>query len=221
VGNPYRWPIFFCFFCRNLIYPSTFLSNLSIQTIIDDTLAGFAGVELVEIERLPKGLLSITIDEPNSPTGVSVAHCEQITRQLQAVFFVEEIAYERLEVGSPGVNRPLVKHADFVRFAGERATVKLREAFQNRKTYTGILQAPVMPASVSVLEASDAAASHVQHYEIAVESKKLSKTQQKKLEKSLDLNLDKQAIALNFRLDEIESVRLDPHLDFKGKSNHE
>jgi ribosome maturation factor RimP len=199
------------------------LSNLSIQTIIDDTLAGFAGVELVEIERLPKGLLSITIDEPNSPTGVSVSHCEQITRQLQAVFFVEEIAYERLEVGSPGVNRPLVKHADFVRFAGERVTVKLREAFQNRKTYTGILQVPVTLESElgSVLEASGAAASHVQHYEIAVESKKLSKTQQKKLEKSLDLNLDKQAIALNFRLDEIESVRLDPHLDFKGKSNHE
>jgi ribosome maturation factor RimP len=188
---------------------SVFLNHLSIQTIVDDTLAGFAGVELVEIERLPKGLLSITIDEPSNPLGVGVAHCEQITRQLQAVFFVEEIAYERLEVGSPGVNRPLQKHADFVRFAGERVTVKLRETFQNRKTYTGILQAP-----------TDAVAAHVQTYDIAVESQKLSKTQQKKLEKSLDLNLQKQAIALNFKLDEIESVRLDPHLDFKGK-NHE
>ncbi len=187
-----------------------FLSNLSIQTIVDDTLAGFAGVELVEIERLPQGLLSITIDEPNNPLGVSIEHCEQITRQLQAVFFVEEIAYERLEVGSPGVSRPLKKHLDFVRFAGERVTVKLREAFQNRKTYTGILQVPAIDASTS----------HGQSYEIAVESKKLSKTQQKKLEKSLDLNLQKQDIALNFKLDEIESVRLDPHLDFKGK-NHE
>ena len=60
----------------------------------------------------------------------------------------------------------------------------------------------------------------VQHYEIAIESKKLSKTQQKKLEKALDLNLKVQEIALNFKLDDVESVRLDPHLDFKGK-NHE
>jgi ribosome maturation factor RimP len=201
VGNPYRCPFFLPF-----IFSSVFLSNLSIQTIVDNTLAGFAGVELVEIERLPKGLLSITIDEPNNPTGVSIDHCEQITRQLQAVFFVENVVYERLEVGSPGVNRPLNKHADFVRFAGERVTVKLREAFQNRKTYTGILQAPKITAG------------GVQEYELAIESKKLSKTQQKKLEKALDLNLKVQEIALSFKLDDIESVRLDPHLDFKGKN---
>ncbi len=184
------------------------MSNLSIQTIVVDTVAGFAGVELVEIERLSKGLLSITIDEPDNPLGVSIAYCEQITRQLQAVFFVENIVYERLEVGSPGVNRSLNKYADFVRFAGERVTVKLTEPFQNRKTYTGILQLPI------------ATSDSVQHYEIAIESKKLSKTQQKKLEKALDLNLKVQEIALNFKLDDVESVRLDPHLDFKGK-NHE
>ncbi len=178
-------------------------TGASIQTIVQDTIAGFAGVELVDIERLGKGLLSVTIDEPGNPLGVSIEHCEAITRQLQAVFFVEEINYERLEVGSPGVDRPLNKPDDFVRFAGERVSVKLREPFQNRKNYTGILQLP------------QALIHNVQHYELALESKALSKTQQKKLAKTLDL--DAKEIALTFRLDEIEWARLDPHLDFKGK----
>jgi ribosome maturation factor RimP len=171
---------------------------------VQDTIAGFNGVELVEIERLAKGLLSVTIDEPNNPLGVSIENCEGITRQLQAVFFVEEINYERLEVGSPGVERPLNKPADFVRFAGERVSVKLREAFQNRKNYTGILQVPA------------AATATGQHYELALESKALSKTQQKKLAKTLDL--DAKEIALTFRFDEIEWARLAPHLDYTGKN---
>jgi ribosome maturation factor RimP len=188
------------------------LTQSSIQTIVQDTVAAFAGVELVDIERLPKGLLSITIDEPNNPAGVSISNCEQITRQLQAVFFVEEINYERLEVGSPGVQRPLNKPADFVRFAGERVTLKLREAFQNRKTYTGVLEAPQPP--------NNAEQAGVQHYELAIESKALSKTQQKKLAKTLDLGTDEDCkeIALTFRLDEIEWAHLDPHLDYTGKN---
>jgi ribosome maturation factor RimP len=198
-------PIFFAFFMPQPV-PTTSPASTgaSIQTIVQDTIAGFAGVELVEIERLAKGLLSVTIDEPNNPLGVSIENCEGITRQLQAVFFVEDINYERLEVGSPGVERPLNKPADFVRFAGERVSVKLREAFQNRKNYTGLLQ---MPA---------AATATGQYYELALESKALSKTQQKKLAKTLDL--DAKEIALTFRFDEIEWARLDPHLDYTGKN---
>ena len=180
-------------------------TSASIQSIVQTTLLGFAGVELVEIERLSKGLLSVTIDEPASLTGVSIQNCEAITRQLQAVFFVENINYERLEVGSPGVNRPLNKAADFVRFAGERVSVKLKEAFQNRKTYIGFLQLPQAPIN------------GVQHYELEIEGKALSKTQQKKIAKSLGEQV--QEIALTFRLDEIEWVRLDPLLDFKGKQS--
>jgi ribosome maturation factor RimP len=196
-------PIFFVFFMAQTPSTPTASTGASIQTIVQQTIAGFAGVELVDIERLPKGLLSVTIDEPGNPLGVSIENCEGITRQLQAVFFVEEINYERLEVGSPGVERPLNKPADFVRFAGQRVSVKLREAFQNRKHYIGILQVPQTPID------------SVQHYELALESQALSKTQQKKLAKTLDL--EAKEIALTFRLDEIEWVRLDPHLDFKGK----
>ena len=168
---------------------------------------GFVGVELVDIEHQSGGLLVITIDEPNNPLGVSIAHCENITRQLQALFFVEDINYERLEVGSPGVNRPLTKHAHFARFAGERISLKLKEPFQNRKNYTGILLA-------SKLGQSDA----VQTYDLAIEPKALSKTQQKKIAKALGTDPDAAAeVELTFRLDELEFARLDPLLDFKGK----
>ena len=179
--------------------------HTSLSAIVHSTVDGYAGVELVDIEMQPKGLLSITIDEPANPLGVSIAHCEQITRQLQAVFFVENINYERLEVGSPGVNRPLNKPADFARFAGERVVVKLKEAFQNRKTYIGILQPAKIGGEANV-------------YDLAIEPKALSKTQQKKLEKIIKADGEQAPeVALTFRYDELEYARLDPHLDFKGK----
>ena len=183
----------------------------SIQNIVQSTVDACVGVELVEIERLSGGLLSITIDESNNPLGVSIANCEQITRQLQAVFFVENIDYERLEVGSPGVNRLLFKHEHFVRFAGERVTVKLKEPFQNRKNYTGILLAQ----KVTVKQDGSHFVNHT--YDLAIEPKALSKTQQKKIAKSLGLDNPAPEIELSFRLDEIEFARLDPLLDFKGK----
>ena len=58
---------------------------------------------------------------------------------------VENAAYERLEVSSPGLDRPLKKLSDFVRFAGLEATVKLRKPMPsaaNRKTFEGMLHAP-------------------------------------------------------------------------------
>lgn len=181
------------------------MNHLSIQTAINNTLSGFSGIELVDIQYLPKGLLSITIDEPMNPSGVSISHCEQITRQLQAVFFVENIIYDRLEVGSPGINRRLNKLDDFIRFAGYRVTVKLIHAFNNKKTYTGILQ---LPTAVLIKDS-------IQYYQVVIENKKISKTQQKKINKALNLNV--QEMVLEFNLNETESVRLDPYLDFKGK----
>ena len=58
---------------------------------------------------------------------------------------VENVNYERLEISSPGLDRPLKKLHDFVRFAGCRATVKLRMPMPgtpNRKTFEGILHEP-------------------------------------------------------------------------------
>lgn len=107
-----------------------------LHTLTEQAIAGL-GVELVDIERAALGLLRITIDREG---GVNIEDCEQVSRLLSRVYEVENINYQRLEVGSPGVDRPLRTLADFQRFVGERIEVKLREAMDNRKVFSGILQ---------------------------------------------------------------------------------
>lgn len=108
-----------------------------ILTVAQQALLGF-DVELVDVERAPLGLLRVVIDRPE---GVRIEDCEQVSRQLSHVFEVENIDYKRLEVSSPGVDRPLRRLADYVRFAGERIELRLHEPVESRKTFTGILRA--------------------------------------------------------------------------------
>lgn len=105
---------------------------------IEASLAGL-GYECVDVERAAGGLLRVTID---SPQGITIGDCERVSKQLSHALPVEGIDYERLEVSSPGLDRPLKKLADFVRFAGQPATVKLRAAIEGRKQYQGTLVAP-------------------------------------------------------------------------------
>ena len=98
------------------------------------------GYELVELERAPGGLLRVYIDQPD--TGIAIEDCEKVSRQLTHVLTVENVDYERLEVSSPGLDRPLKKLADYVRFAGEEARVTLRLPIDGRKNFVGILQPP-------------------------------------------------------------------------------
>src|SRR5688500_1277626 len=115
------------------------------QAAIDTTVAGL-GYELVEVERGPGGLLRVTIDHPGAPAGeperfIAVEDCERVTRQLQHVLEVEGLAYERLEVSSPGLDRPLKSASDFARFAGEQVEVTLKMPFKGRKRFRGELLA--------------------------------------------------------------------------------
>jgi ribosome maturation factor RimP len=126
----------------------------NVMDVVDKTVDGL-GYELVDVERAPRGLLRITIDQPAGVEGgISVADCEKVTRQLQFVFEVEGIDYARLEVGSPGVDRPLRKPADFERFAGERVSVVLREPMPGapggRKKYAGVLAKPAGDGSYAI-----------------------------------------------------------------------
>lgn len=93
-----------------------------VQTI-EQTLEGM-GFELVEFERLPGALLRVTIDSAREG-GVTVDDCEAVSNQLTALFTVEDVDYQRLEVTSPGVDRPLKKAADWKRFCGCVAHVEL------------------------------------------------------------------------------------------------
>ena len=97
------------------------------------------GYELVELEH-SSGLVRLYIDfRPAREAGITVDDCERVTRQLQFVLEVEACPYERLEVSSPGLSRPLRKASDYQRFSGHQVEITLREAFQGRKKYRGLL----------------------------------------------------------------------------------
>ncbi len=103
------------------------------------------GYDLVDCERSAAGLLRVYIDKlPEAAMAgelINVDDCERVTRQLQYVLEVENVPYERLEVSSPGLERPLKKAADYARFVGEEVQITLREPFQGRKKYKGVLSA--------------------------------------------------------------------------------
>ncbi|MES2297661.1 MAG: ribosome maturation factor RimP [Pseudomonadota bacterium] len=116
--------------------------------LIAKTVAGL-GYELVDVERGERGILRVYIDftaaDAEEKGPITVEDCATVSHQLSHVLTVENVNYERLEISSPGLDRPVRKMEDFVRFAGCEATVKLRVALpgtSNRKTYTGILQQP-------------------------------------------------------------------------------
>lgn len=117
--------------------------------MIEKTVVGM-DYELVDFEQAPRGLLRVYIDFPPHLAAerglITVDDCEKVTHQLLHVLTVENAIYERLEVSSPGLDRPLKKLADYVRFAGQEAVVKLRVPMPvafNRKSFQGILQVPV------------------------------------------------------------------------------
>ena len=117
------------------------------QDATQRTVAGL-GYELVDLERTGGGLLRVFIDRlPGTayPTGesefVTVDDCESVTRQLQYVLEVEQCDYTRLEVSSPGLDRPLKTEADWARFAGAMVALTLKLPLAGRKKFEGVLSA--------------------------------------------------------------------------------
>src|SRR5512144_1271002 len=96
------------------------------------------GYELVDWEMSPKGrYVRVFIDKPH---GVDVEDCARVSNHLTRLFAVENIDFERLEVSSPGLDRPLTKEADFVRFSGEEADLRLTDPVDNARRVKGILR---------------------------------------------------------------------------------
>lgn len=112
--------------------------------------------ELVDLEISNRGkLLRVFIDKLNPSSNkdsVTIDDCVLVSNQLGNVLAVEnDVDYDRLEVSSAGLDRVLKKEKDFIRFAGERAQLKLRvgikeegpkvsETTMPRKTFIGILK---------------------------------------------------------------------------------
>jgi ribosome maturation factor RimP len=106
-----------------------------LHALIERTVEGL-GYELVDVERAAGGLLRVTLDTV-AQAGITIEDCERVSHQLTHLFAVENVAYERLEVSSPGVDRPLRKARDFVRFTGEEVRVQLFAPLNGRKRWQG------------------------------------------------------------------------------------
>lgn len=179
--------------------------NLSWQAVVEKTVTGL-GYEVVGCERSAGGLLRVYIDkplvngqEPEQP--VNVEDCERVTRQLRYVMEVEEVDYQRLEVSTPGLDRPLNRAADYARFLGHEVEITLREAFQGRKKYRGVLVAAEgAPGDAAADVAADAA-------ELA-----------QRTDWRVIFSDGKTEQALDFALDEVRSAKLVPEINFKGRT---
>ncbi len=99
------------------------------------------GLELVEVQFRREGggwILRLFIDREG---GVTVDDCAALSRQVSAYLEVEdciEHAYT-LEVSSPGVERPLKRKEDFIRFAGRKARIKLMNPVDGQRVFIGLL----------------------------------------------------------------------------------
>ena len=110
------------------------------QELIEKTVTGL-GYELVDLEMSPRArVLRVFIDKPEKERGVDIDDCVAVSNQLSRVLTVENIDYDRLEVSSPGLDRPLKKPADYERFAGSEIHLKLRVPFNGRRNFNGVLQ---------------------------------------------------------------------------------
>lgn len=111
---------------------------MDLYGVLEPTIVGL-GYELVDLEMSNRGrLLRIFIDKPG---GVAVEDCVLVSNQVSRLLAVEmDFDYDHLEVSSPGLDRPLKKEADFQRFCGEKAQIKLRVPLNGRKNFVGVLR---------------------------------------------------------------------------------
>lgn len=112
---------------------------MQLVELIEQAVTGL-GYEVVDFETSPRArLLRVFIDVPSHDRGVTVDDCTAVSNHLSRLFLVENVDYDRLEVSSPGLDRPLKKPADFLRFAGEEVALRLRLPVNNQRNFTGTL----------------------------------------------------------------------------------
>jgi len=182
------------------------------------------GYDLVEIERSAGGLLRVTIDlpwagptleaaVPGMPEPVlTVEDCEKVTRQLQFTLEVDGADYKRLEVSSPGIDRPLRGEKDFERFVGEIIDVTLKAPIgvvgKDAAASGGAPVAASRKKFRGTLERAESGG-----WQIVWSDAPKAKPGQKISKKRAAAPLQ----ALGFTLDELREARLAPIVDFKGR----
>ena len=110
---------------------------MDLNQLIASALPNF-GCTLVDCERVSgANLLRILIDKDG---GVTVDDCALVSNHLIRLFEVEGVSYGRLEVSSPGLDRPLITHEDYERFKGELVSVQTNLPINGRKNFKGVLR---------------------------------------------------------------------------------
>ena len=219
---------------------------VALQEIIEQTVTGL-GYDLVEIERSAGGLLRITIDLPWTKPGttsatesvtesvtasvgapdlvpeqfVNIEDCEKVTRQLVFALEVDGVEYKRLEVSSPGIDRPLRHEKDFERFVGQVIDVSLKapigaaaagQVNATRKKFRGTLER-VQGADGDGDDKSKKGDINAGGWQIVWSDAPAVKPGQKVSRKRLPAPVQ----ALGFTLDELREARLAPIVSFKGR----
>jgi ribosome maturation factor RimP len=207
--------LFDLFFCNAVPLTETATASMSQHTAIETTVAGL-GYELVAVERAPAGLLRVTIDHPAVEGGperfITVDDCERVTRQLQHVLEVEGLAYERLEVSSPGLDRPLNSAADFRRFLGEQVEVTLKVPFKGRKRFRGELMSAETGWRILLAPTAAAAAAKKHAASRSAQARAAAAGESATVESAGEEKV------LDFSLDEVREAHLVPVINFKGRS---
>jgi len=117
-------------------------------TAIAEPICAAHGVELVDLrlEREPGGqVLRVVIDREGTgdtpKSGVTLDDCRQVSRDLASALDVHDAITSRyrLEVTSPGLDRPLVRPAHFAKYAGEEAKLTTRTPVDGRRNFRGTL----------------------------------------------------------------------------------
>jgi ribosome maturation factor RimP len=112
-----------------------------LQTLLEPVIESM-GYELVLLEYSPhrgSAMLRLFIDATG---GVTLGDCEKVSREVEGLLDVEDPIPQnyRLEVSSPGLDRPLVKPLHFEKFAGSHAKIQLIAPRDGRRKFQGVLR---------------------------------------------------------------------------------
>ncbi len=99
------------------------------------------GFELVGTQPVNEGHMQVIRVFVDGPNGITIDDCAKISRQIGAVMDVEEPikGNYRLEVSSPGIQRPLFKLPHYVKYVGQRVKVRLHRPVNNQRNFVGAL----------------------------------------------------------------------------------
>lgn len=112
---------------------------MQLVELIEQAVAGL-GYELVDLETSPRSrLLRVFIDRLPEKGHIDIEDCTLVSNHLTRLFTVENVDYDRLEVSSPGLDRPLKKPGDWLRFVGQDVQFKLRVPVGNQRNFVGVI----------------------------------------------------------------------------------